>query len=148
MWLLLNTSFFACNLIVFVFLYRAELYRLFQLLPQNYQVFIAFFLLSLKLRFQQWYGGVVEQIENGQYIVSLMINRKIVKLLIEPAENPPVSIEDDEDVDITEEALPYFRIKSVRVTPDLFFSDKLACRYSDGTTTEIINANQTLVEAM
>lgn len=137
MWFLVNLLFFIGNLCSFAFLYRVELYRLFTFLPLDYRIYTAFLLLSLKLRFQQWYGSVVEQIENGQYIVSLLIGGKLVKMVIEHDDNPPVSIEDDEEVDITEEALPYFRMKSVQVYPDLFFADKLSLMYADGTRLEL-----------
>lgn len=137
MWLLINLVFFTMNLVSFVFLFRVELYALICALPKNYQIIIAFLILSLKLRFQQWYGSVVQQIDNGQYVVSLVIGRKLVKLLIKSELNPPVYISDDEDVDITDEALPFFRIINVNVTPEFFFSDRLTLKFSDGSKKHI-----------
>lgn len=143
MWFLINLLFFLGNVCSFAFIYRQELYRLFVILPYGYQVYLTFLVLSLKLRFQQWYGKNVEKTETGQYVVSLILGGRLVKLLVELENDPPVMIEDDEGVDITDDALPYFRAKHCRVGPDSFMSEKLVLWYDDDSMIELTDTLST-----
>lgn len=136
MFYLLNFLLFLCN--AAIFLYNIDVYKLLKLLtPNNYQLVVALYVMSLKLRFRQWLGNVVERVENGQYIVTLLINGKLAKIALEHETRVPTAIEDDEHVDITDHAIPFFRMKCGCIGPDYFFSDKMFLRYADGTIVEL-----------
>ena len=123
---------------VAVFSYNVNLYGWLKFLtPENYQIVLAVYLMSLKLRFRQWYGNVVERVDNGQYIVTLLIEGKLVKIVIEHESPVPIAVLDDKDADVTQDALPFFRMRCTDVGPDFFFCDKMSLVYKDSPTAEL-----------
>ena len=138
MWFLLNFLFSIGNILTLGFIYKDTIKQFVGLvIPYGSRVAIPLFLFILKLRIQQWWGNNIEHLEDGQHIVSLAIRGRLVKIILEDVKDPPVTIIDDEEVDITEDAIPYFRVKYVEVTPDFFYSDKMVLEYSDGKQKEL-----------
>lgn len=136
---IVNTVFFMANLSFFAFANRKGILSLIEAAGMatsvagwKYTVLIAAFV--VKLRLQQWWGKNIEKIDDGKYVLSHVINNQEVKVIVNtiPRETQPSKILTEDRYDITDYAIPFFRVSPEEVSPGFFFEDLLIITDNDG----------------
>jgi len=98
----------------------------------RYTIFIAAVVVRLKL--QQWWGKNIQNIEDGRYVISNVINNQEVKTIVKyvPKKEQPVKVFTEDRRDITEYAGAFFRVIPEEVSPDFFFENNLIIADGEG----------------
>lgn len=116
----------------FAYLNRTYIYTLleaFQLttavIGLKYSIILVAFM--LKVRLHQWWGKTIEEIENDKYILTHVIKGKEVKVIVRyiPNDQHPKGIFTQNGDDISQYAIPFYRVDPEPISADFFFADSL-----------------------
>lgn len=84
----------------------------------NWQLVIGLYLISLKLRFKQWWNKTCTQIDVDTYELHHIIKGKHVKVFVKLKYMPPTTtVINNRGENITEKAIPYLRCSFVSLKP-------------------------------
>lgn len=84
----------------------------------NWQLVVGLYLLSLKLRFKQWWKKTCTQVDVDTYELHHIIKGKEIKALIKlKFVSPITTVINNHGEDVTTKVLPYLRCSSIGLKP-------------------------------